>query len=51
MWSYFPMENWNPPLKNPRSATVFSDGMGNAKIKIMHIINANAIRGLLSENY
>ena len=32
---------------------LFSDSMGNAKIKrtkIMHIINANAVRGRLSEN-
>ena len=33
---------------------IFSDGMDNAKIirtKIMHIINDNAVRGCLSENY
>ncbi len=32
----------------------FSDSMGNAKIKrtkIMHINNANVVRGCLSENY
>ena len=33
---------------------IFSDSMGSAKIKrmnIMHIINANVLRGRLSGNY
>ena len=35
-------------------AKIFSDRTGNVKIKctkIMHIINANAVRGRLSENW
>ena len=32
-------------------AKIFSDSMGDAKIKHMKIINSNAIRGCLSENY
>ena len=32
-------------------AKIFSDSMGNAKIKHMKIINSNAVRSCLSENY
>ena len=30
---------------------IFSNSMGNVKMKVMCIINANAVRGHLSKNY